>query len=402
MSTIFVLLGLCAVMVLMRRVGLRAPMMALVLAGCQASAGGFDKKGDKDAPAEEQPTPVATGKVEKGEIVATISAASTIEAERQVTIHAESTGRIMDLTIEEGDRVKKGQLLAQIRFDQQTNALVRANTSLAKAQADFERVEQLHRERVVGDEAYQQARNTLEIAQLDLRDRSREMRNTKVTAPFDGTITQRMVTAGAFVNNGAQLFTVVDFNTLVARVYIPEKELDRIRVGQDAEVVGKAAKGRRGTGKLQRIAPTVDATSGTLKVTVALPPEVSGLQGFLPGMYAEVVLTTDRRADATLVPKSAVVRDEEQTYVFTLDGDPQTGFKARRLKVETGLQNADSIEIIKGVAVGDTILVAGQTGIKDGAKVLRVDAQGKPLDPPLPKADKKSASETKTDEQKGA
>ncbi|MBL9103431.1 MAG: efflux RND transporter periplasmic adaptor subunit [Myxococcales bacterium] len=396
MSIVLVIVGLCATLVLLRRG--RPATLALLLAGCMNAAGGADKKGGKEEAVEEQPTPVAVGKVEKGEIVATISAASTIEAERQVTIHAESTGRIVDLDIEEGAKVKKGQLLAQIRFDAQTNALVRANTSLAKAQTDFDRVERLYQERVVGEEAYQQARNALEIAQLDLRDRSREMRNTKVTAPFDGTITQRMVTAGAFVSNGAQLFTVVDFNTLVARVFIPEKELDRIRVGQAAEVVGKAAKGRQGTGTLQRIAPTIDAATGTVKVTVSLPPEAVGPQGFLPGMYAEVNLTTDRRTDAALVPKSAIVRDEEQTYVFTLEGDPTVGFKARRVRVETGLQDADKIEIVKGVGVGDSVLVAGQSGLKDGAKVLRVDAQGKPVDPPLEKPEK---TETK-DEAKPA
>jgi membrane fusion protein (multidrug efflux system) len=410
MPVILVILGFCATVALLRRLGppsARAGIAALVLAlasaqvGCSSTAGGFQKKGGEDEEAEEQPIPVALAKVDKGDIVATISAASTIEAERQVTIHAESVGRIVDLDIEEGDKVAKGQLLAQIRFDAQTNALVRANTSLAKAQADFERVEQLYQERVIGQEAYQQARNALEIAQLDLRDRSREMRNTKVTAPFAGTITQRMVTTGAFVNNGAQLFTIVDFSTLVARVFVPEKELDRIRVGQAAEVVGKAAKGRKGLGTLQRIAPTIDAASGTVKVTIALPQELAGMQGFLPGMYAEVTLTTDKREGVLLVPKAAIVRDEEQTYVFTLAGDATTGFTARRTRVETGLQDADRIEIIKGLAEGDAIVVAGQTGLKDGGKVLRVDGQGKPLDPPLEsKADAKS--ETKAEADAGA
>ena len=394
MSAFFIIFGVCATLALLRRhVRRGALVVALALAGCQG-AGAYDKKGAKNDTAEEQPTPVALGKVEKGDIVATISAASTIEAERQVTIHSESVGRIIDLDIEEGDKVTKGQLLAQVRFDAQTNALVRANTSLAKAQADFERAEQLYNEKVLGHEAYQQARNALEIAQLDLRDRSREMRNTKVTAPFTGTITQRMVTAGAFVNNGAQLFTIVDFTTLVARVFVPEKELDRIRVGQAAEVVGKAAKGRKGTGTLQRIAPTIDAASGTVKVTVALPPELAGIQGFLPGMYAEVTLTTDSRVGVTLIPKSALVRDEEQTYVFTVEGDAATGFKAKRLRVETGLQDADRVEITKGLAEGDTIIVAGQSGLKDGGKVLRVDAQGKALDPPIAS---KSDADAKTD-----
>lgn len=354
-------------------------LVALAL-GCQANAGGFDKKKGVDAEAVEQPSPVVVGAVERGAITATISAASTIEAERQVTVNAESTGRLVDLSVEEGDVVKAGQVLARIRFDAQANSLVRANTSLEKARADFARVEQLYKERVLGEEEYEKARNALDIAELDLRDRAREMKNTKVTAPFAGTITQRKVTEGGFVSNGAELLQVTDFNTLVARVFVPEKELDRIKVGQEALVVGKAAKGRRGVGKVVRISPIVDAGTGTVKMTVALPPELAGAQGFLPGMYAEVTLTVDHREGVALVPKGAIVHDEEQTYVFVPDGADSPdggGLKARRVRVELGLQDSERVEIVKGLSAGDPVIIAGQTGLKDGAKVVRVDPQGR-------------------------
>lgn len=353
--------------------GRRLALLLALALGCQGSAGAYDKKKAAEAEVVEQPSPVVVGTVERGAITATISAASTIEAERQVTVNAESTGRLVDLTVEEGDKVKAGQVLARIRFDAQANSLLRANTSLAKAQADFERIEQLYMEKVVGQEEYLKARNALDVAELDLRDRAREMKNTKVTAPFAGTVTQRMVTEGGFVSNGAQLLQVTDFDTLVARVFVPEKELDRVRVGQDALVVGKAAKGRKGTGKVLRISPTVDAGTGTIKMTIALPAELAGAHGFLPGMYAEVTLTVDHREGVALVPKGAVVHDEEQTYVFVPEGE-----QARRVRVELGLQDAERVEIVKGVAPGEPVIVAGHTGLKDGAKIVRVDAQGRP------------------------
>ncbi|MCY1013111.1 efflux RND transporter periplasmic adaptor subunit [Nannocystis pusilla] len=367
--------------------------------GCQASAGGVEKKA-ADAEVVEQPSPVVVGTVERGAITATISAASTIEAERQVTVHSESVGRLVDLTVEEGDKVKEGQVLARIRFDAQANSLLRANTSLAKAQTDFQRIEQLYNERVLGNEEYQKARNQLDIAELDLRDRAREMKNTKVTAPFSGTVTVRKVTEGGFVTNGAELLQVTDFNTLVARVFVPEKELDRVRVGQEALVVGKAAKGRKGTGKVLRISPTVDAGTGTVKMTVALPQELAGGQGFLPGMYAEVTLTVDHREDVALVPKGAIVHDEEQTYVFVPEGD-----KARRVRVELGLQDAERVEIVKGLGAGDAVIVAGQTGLKDGAKIVRVDMQGRPEGGDAKAAEDKPAEakvEAKADDAKAA
>ena len=135
-----------------------------------------------------------------------------------------------------------------------------------------------------------------------------------------------------------------------------------------------------GGGKVLRIAPTIDASTGTVKVTVSMPPAATAAQSFLPGMYAEVTLTTDSRSDVLLVPKAAVVRDEEQTYLFTLAGDAATGFTGKRVRVETGLTDPERIEIVKGLGAGEPVILAGQTGLKDGAKVVRVDAQGKPID----------------------
>ncbi len=376
----FVLFAAIFGVLLVPRLVVSGLLFAVVLAalGCQARA--EKDNPDPKAEATDRPAPVVLGTASIGTITETISVSSTIEAERQVTIHAESTGRLVDLTVEEGDKVKKGQLLARIRYDAQASSLVRANTSLDKARDDFNRAEQLFRDRVIGDEELQRARNTLDLAELDLRDRSRDMRNTKVTAPFAGTITKRVVTAGAFINSGAELLTIVDFDTLVARVFVPEKQLDRIRVDQVADVVGKAARGRRGEGTVQRIAPTIDAGTGTVKVTIALPPALAGPQGFLPGMYAEVTLTTDQREGVVLIPKAALVRDEEQTHVFVVTGTPDDGFTAKRVSVELGLTDPEQIEIRSGIQAGDQIIIAGQNGLKDGAKVVRFDAEGKPID----------------------
>ncbi|HGG56641.1 MAG TPA: efflux RND transporter periplasmic adaptor subunit [Nannocystis exedens] len=353
-----------------------APLLAGT--GCQANASSGDDTDEEED--KEEAVPVLPGEVLQGSIAAVITAASTIEAEQQVTIHAESTGRIVALKAEEGDKVKKGEKLARIRFDAQSSALVRATTSLSKAQEDARRAEQLYREGVIGKEEFDLSQNSLALARLDVKDRNREIRNTKIVAPFAGTITERFVAEGAFVSNGAQVLSITDFNSLVARVYVPEKELDRLRIGQSAEIVGKAAKGRRGVGTIDRIAPIVDASTGTVKVTIKLPPELCGPGGFLPGMYAEVVMTTEERENIPLVPKSAVVYDEEQTYLFVVpEGVFGAPLRAKRVRIGVGLQDAERIEVVDGPPPGTKIIVAGQNGLKDGALIVLVDAQGKPI-----------------------
>jgi membrane fusion protein (multidrug efflux system) len=333
---------------------------------------------EKDADEEEIATPVVTARIARGAISAQIRTTSTIEAERMVTVHAESTGRITALVIEEGDELKEGQVLARIRQDLQRSGLDRASTSLTKTERDLETVRQLHARGVASQFELDQAELAYETATLDVRDRKRDVGNTRVVAPFRGTVTERFVSEGAFVTTGAQLLSIVDFETLVARVFVPEKELDRLRVGQDADIAGKAAQGRRGTGKLVRIAPVVDAATGTVKVTIALPPAlVGGDMGFLPGMYAEVTLTTETRPEASLVPKPALVYDEEVPYLFVVDGE-----RVQRVKVELGLTDRERAEIVSGIELGQEIVLAGHAGLKDGGLITRVDENGKPAEVP--------------------
>jgi membrane fusion protein (multidrug efflux system) len=343
---------------------------------------GGEGKAEDEAP-KETAVPVLTTTIGRGAIDAVVSAASTIEAEARTTVHAEATGVILDLQVQEGDVVEKNALLAKIRADAQANGLQRAQTSLAKAKADLARVQSLYDRRIASTEELQQAQVTYDNATLDVRDRARDVKNTYVRAPIAGTVTERAVNEGAFVTNGQQLLSITDFATLVATVYVPEKELDRIRVGQPATVAGKAAQDRRGEGTVKRIAPIVDAATGTVKVTVALPEAlVGGERGFVPGMYAEVTLTTDHREGVLLVAKPAVIYDDEVAYVFVAEGA-----RAKRVKVELGLDDGERVELRAGVTEGAEVLLAGQAGLKDGGLIRRVDGNGNPLEPdPKPAA----------------
>ncbi len=353
----------------------------LAASACGAVRFGGGPGGERDSDGEKGgdevvAVPVVTTRVAKGPIAARIFAASTIEAERQVTVHAEATGRVVDLRVEEGDPVKRHQILAKIEGDMQATGLQRARANLEKARIDYDRIRNLYRQGAATSEELDTARITLQTAQIDLKDRTRDVRSTKVRAPLAGTVTERFVSEGGYVSVGAQVVTIVDFSSLVARVFIPEKELDRVREGQPAQVEGKAARGRKGVGTVLRIAPVVDPTTGTVKVTVALPPELAGgAKGFLPGMYAEVTLTTERKEDAVLVPKSALVHEDDVAYVFTLDGD-----HARRTRVTLGLEGRDEVEVVEGVAPGAEIVIAGQSGLEDGALVRRVDTEGNPVE----------------------
>lgn len=353
-------------------------MASLLNGGCGGPGGpggpGMGGAEAGDEAAEEQATPVLVTTVERGTIRGQLRAASTIEAELQVTVHAESTGRLTSLTLQEGDEIALDDVIARIRRDAQSIGFERAETSVADAEREFARVEKLYQQGYASQADYDSAKSTVDKARLDKRDRGRDLSNTVIKAPMAGIVTQRFVDPGAFVTNGAQVVEITDFSSLVARVYVPEKELDRLAVGQLAEIVGKAAADRKGTGTIKRIAPVVDATTGTVKVTVGLPETLAGAKGFMPGMYAEVTMTTEVRENVPLVPKPALVREDELTFVFVAEGD-----RAKKVRIELGLADDDFVEIKSGIEPGARIIVAGQSGLKDGGLITEVDAKGNPI-----------------------
>lgn len=308
--------------------------------------------------------------LQRGPLAARIEASSTIEAEQQVTVHAESSGRVVELRVEEGDTVRAGQRLARIRADAQAAGLDRARANLDQSGRDLATVERLFDRGVASRDEYERAKLAYETASLDVRDRRRDVGNTVVTAPFAGTITERMVTEGAFVTVGQPLVSITDFGSLVARVFLPEKELDRVAIGQVARVTGKAVRSRTGFGTVTRIAPVVDPATGTFKMTIALPVTEDGAT-FLPGMYAAIELTTERKQDALRVPRRALVRDEDEVYVFVAEGE-----RARRVDLELGLEDGEWAEVQEGLRAGDFVVVEGQSGLQDGARIRRVDPNG--------------------------
>jgi membrane fusion protein (multidrug efflux system) len=310
---------------------------------------------------EEEAVPVEVVALERGAIEATLRYSASLEAERDVLVLAEASRRVEELRVEEGDRVRAGGLLVRLQDEVQRSALAKAEIRLADAEREFERQQSLYDQSLISEQTWITARSEYDQAKIALDDARRELDYTRVAAPISGTVTERMVNLGDFVTVNQPLFRIVDFDSIVARIYVPEKELGRLAPGLEARVVADALEGRRFAGRIDRIAPAVDPATGTVKVTVAIPRQ----EGLRPGMYVQVELVTDTHEDAVLLPKRAVVYDNDQMFVFRL-GDER---RVERLEVEARLETPDTIEPDGGLAAGDQVVVAGQSGLKDGALV---------------------------------
>ena len=320
------------------------------------------KKGDKDGEEKEKaPIPVSVASVASGAISSYITSTANLVAEDEVKILAETEGRVTGLMVEEGHRIGRGQTLALLDPDDEEIALKKCEVKSANADIAFERARQVVADNLLSQEQFDKIRMDRDLAQQELAEARWKLEKTNIRAPFGGRVTERMIKPGQHVRPGDHLFTVADFDPLVARIYLPEKDIYGLKEGRQVRITLKAQDQVRFAGRIRQISPVVDTATGTVKVTVeaaAPPAEVR------PGAFVTIDIVRETRAKATLLPREAVIRELQDAYVFVA----HDGAAVRRV-VALGLEENGHIEALSGVEPGESVIVAGQGNLKDGSKV---------------------------------
>ena len=350
----------------MKRLSASLLSAILVLTVVACSRGGDDSKTFAEGAAggedrKEEAVPVEVVALERGTIESALRFSATLEAERDVQVLAEAQRRVVELKVEEGDAVRAGSLLIRLQDDAQRSALNKAEIELRQATREYDRQKSLFEQSLVSEQVYGDAALVFDQAGIAVEDARRNLAYTEVRAPFSGIVTERMINVGDHVTLNQPLFRIVDFDSIVARIYVPEKELPALATGLETRLTAEAIGGVSFFGSVNRISPVVDPGTGTVKVTVATPRQ----EGLRPGMYVEVELVTAVNEDALLLPKRSVVYDNDQLFVFRL-GDER---RVERIKVEPVLEDIENIEPAGGLSTGDLVVVAGQASLKDQALV---------------------------------
>lgn len=319
------------------------------------------KSSKKDPDKKEEAVPVEIATLGTGEIEVVLRYATNLEADSQVEVYSQTARQVRELAVEEGARVKKGQVLLRTQDDEQKTALAKVESQLAKAKREYERQKKMFAEALISEQTFNEA--TFEVEQLELahEEARRQLSYTEVRAPISGTVTRRLVGLGDHVTPNQHLFDLVDFDSIVARIHVPEKELPRLKLGLPVRITAPALSGVEVPAKVTLLSPVVDPKSGTVKVTVKVPnrPELR------PGMYVDVSLVAARLEDTLLVPKRALVLDNDQVFVYRMKGKD----RVERLLIHAELEDKDNVKPADGLAAGDRVVVAGQAGLKDGALV---------------------------------
>jgi len=338
-----------------RQISLLSLLAGVLLAGCRQDAANPAAA----TPDKNQAIPVELATVTRGPIEATLKSATHLEAEEDVKVYSRTANRVLELLAEEGDPVAKNQILARLDHDIQQTALSKAEVRLEKAQREFDRQKALFEQKLISEQVFTDAQLEVKQLQLACDDARRDLDYTTIRAPITGTITRRLINLGDLVNLNQHLFDLLDLQSTVARVYLPEKNLASIHLGQIARVTTDSLPDQRFTATVKRIAPVIESKSGTVKITLGFA-DVGPLR---PGMFVDVEIVIAQIPDALLLTKRAIVYDGEQMYVFKA----VAGNKVERVPVTPRIADNLNIEPGSGFAPGDQIVVAGQSGLKHGA-----------------------------------
>jgi len=329
---------------------------------------GEEKEGEEEGDDAKTPVPVEVAAVSEGTVSAYISSTANLVAESEVKVLSEVEGRVLTLRVEEGDWVKNGQVLASLVRDDEQIAFKKAQLKETNARAAFDRAKELVDRELISREEFDKLKIDYEITGQELAEAEWALKKTTIVAPFSGRVTARMTQLGQHVRPGDELFQVTDYNPLIARIYLPERDVLGLEEGRTVQIRLDAADQVSFAGRIRQISPVVDTSTGTVKLTVEAtepPKEVR------PGSFVTVNIVRETHPEALLVRREAVLRELQKAHVFVAEDDV-----AEKRSVTLGLEEGDLIEVISGVEAGDQVIVAGQGGLKDGSavKILIADA----------------------------
>ena len=349
------------------RLLLIAPLFAL--AACE-TGGDAASGGDGDATAEEEtpPVPVEVRVASRGEVVAIYTGTASLESDEDALVVAKVGGEIEQLFVEEGDRVRAGQVLARLDGDRLRLEMEQARANLRKLQQDYERNIELNEKGLVSAGAFENLKFDLDSQQAAYDLAKLELDYTEIKAPISGIVSDRFIKVGNTISVSDPAFHITDLDPLLAYLFVPEREFRKLRPGQTADVTLDAIPGDAYQAEILRISPVVDPQTGTFKVTLAVADSEDRLK---PGMFGRFQIVYDRRENAVMVPRMAIVEDDGKNAVYVVEQGV-----AQRRSVQTGYSRGENVEILDGLAGGEQIITIGQAGLADGATVDVIGADG--------------------------
>ncbi|MDZ4131138.1 MAG: efflux RND transporter periplasmic adaptor subunit [Hydrogenophaga sp.] len=300
-------------------------------------------------------------------------AVGTLRSRQSVTLKPEVSGRVARIAFADGAQVRAGQLLVQLDDTLQRAELSQAQAQLSIARANLKRNQELVAENFVATRVVEESLANLQVAEAQVALATARMQRMRITAPFNGTVGLRSINLGQYVKDGDDLVNLEDTSLLTVDFRLPERYQSSIASGQVVQVQLDALPGKTFEATVLAVDPLLDANGRSISVR-AVMPRSSGAD-LRPGMFARVLIVFSVNDAALVVPEEAMVPQGGKQFVFLLDEQGQGDAKklvSRRVEVEAGVRRGAEVQIVKGVAAGDTVVVAGQQRLQRDGTAVRV------------------------------
>ncbi len=339
----------------------------LTLASCTAE--------EKTQPVDEdKPYRVRVVRAVPRDVPSTVELTATLEPDEELILTAEVEGTIERILRDEGDRVKKGELLAlmdeedfTLRIKQKNAELEKIKAELEFAQKELERRKTLLEEGMVSRQEYESflaRRDSLaslkRAVESVLRIERKRLEDSRIRAPFNGIIAERYITEGSYVQKGERLFRVLRIDPLKLTINVPERLLTKVRKGQKV-IIKVDPYEREFEGRIYFTSPYINKATRTF-LAKALVRNTEGL--LYPGISADVTIITATIRGGFVVPEKAVLFDEEGRKLFVVKDQI-----AQKRTVKVAGRFKGEVIVVEGVKEGELVVVDGATALSDGARV---------------------------------
>lgn len=290
----------------------------------------------------------------------TLDASGTVQAQEFVELKTEVSGRIVKLTINEGETVAAGTLLVKLNDDDLQAQLRKYQSQLEIAQRNLKRLKSLLDANGLNQQEYDAADNLVKNTLADIDYTKAQIRKTEVRAPFTGLVGLRNVSPGAFVSNTTVLATLQQVNSLKIDFVMPEDEAGILRKGSKVKIQSGNSD-QLFDATISAIEPQVNVGTRNLKFRAILNASNAKLH---PGAFVKVLIDAGKNNSAIMIPSNCIIPESRNKKVAVIKGG-----KVQFTVVEIGYRGTDLVEVVKGLNIGDTIAVNGLLFLKPDAVV---------------------------------
>lgn len=312
------------------------------------------------AEGQDKPLPVRVRVVQPRPLEDAIRTTGTLLANEEVELRSEITGKVTGIFFKEGSPVKKGDLLVKINDADLQAQLQKLQFQKELAEDREFRLRQQLAADLTSQEQYDIALNTLNGLKADIEVLQTQITRTEIRAPFDGFVGLKYISEGSYLSPAIKVASLLNIHPIKIEFSIPEKYAGEVRPGNKISFTVQGSGGNY-SGNIYAIEPKIDPVTRTLQVRALSPNPQHTLY---PGAFADVQLIISEIPDALLIPTEAVIPELNGKKVFLF----RQG-RAAAVQVETGIRTPEEIQIVQGIAAGDTVITSGILQLRPGMAV---------------------------------